>query len=128
MILKPRDRFRDAVAQAMRSVESKELLGSSDVQAASRLPVWLRRVPHNVTSKTDVACYKHCEFSDRNLLSASEIHGISSVIVFHRKQNRFRGILHVEELSRGRSIAPQDNLAQPAVLCSIHLRIMAGIT
>ena len=99
--------------------------GARRVEAAPRLAVRHRRVPHDLAFEAGELRDQLGELADRDLDARAEVHGLGAVVALGGEHEPFDAVVDVEELARRRAVAPEHDLA-PAL--SSILRIRPGMT
>src|SRR5260221_14098066 len=93
----PRDRFAQTLTERIRSSLAKLLRGARSVQATTRLPVRLRRIPADGAPIAASFADLFKQSPDRNLLARSEIDGIGFLVLFRCRHDPFRRVFHVKK-------------------------------
>src|SRR5690349_4011062 len=90
--------------------ETEQLLSFADVEATSRLPVGLRRIPNDLAFKAGELRDEMSQIFDADFVSRAEIDGIRPLVPLGCKNNALRGVVNVKEFARRGSCSPQYNL------------------
>lgn len=106
VILVPGDRPLEALAELRSGREAELLPRPGRIQAASGLAVGLGRVPADLAFEARKLGYQRDEIADADLHARPQVHRIGFVVALRRQDDALGGILGVQELSRGQTVAP----------------------
>ena len=83
---------------------------AGDVGRAPLLPARLGGVEHQAAAESGQLGDQGRQLADRDLEAGAEVHRPGVVVALGGQQDAPRGVLHVEELARGPSVTPDDDL------------------
>src|SRR5262245_58579859 len=113
MLFEISHRLGDSLLERRPCDEAEALARPRDVQLPARLAVRLRLVPHEAPREPGRARDVVREVADADLDAVPQVDRVARVVALGGQQDAFGGVLDVEELARGRPVAPKHDLALP---------------
>src|SRR5450759_3157393 len=88
-------------------LESEFFFSFACIKHPSRLTVGLRSVPVYLPGEASQTSYDFRQFTNSNLVSCPQIHGLGFVVEFCCKENPFGSVIDIKELSGSVPCAPK---------------------
>ena len=93
--VEPLNGFFETFVQGMTGLKSELFFSPADIQAPSRLPVGLGRIPCDLSCKAGFRRDHGGKIADGDFFPCSQVDGQTSIIVFCGEQDANRSVLHV---------------------------------
>ena len=100
-------RMVETLWQGSRCFEPESIACTRCFQTATRLTVWLIRVPNDFSVVISQVSNLFCKLSNRDLVTASKVDWFGRVVVLSSHQDALSRVICIQEFTCRRTVAPQ---------------------